>query len=305
MIYMYNEAAKPWELESTRETFSRFRRTREVKVTTDSGEKRLVKRNINILFPDSGGQIDREDLIQKLQDTHETRGIVTLVDKPTTIIFNRKEFAPFIGVREDNYKDLLFVTIILKGRRVVGSKAESSYILESMYAGGEISFIASLNGAEGKITITLFDDIRNVQEVYQFSRTETGIDMTIVTEPAAEGAMKPESHTVRKYRPSRPTHIVLVRESDRKKKAVIRLSEVTESPHEIIYYKDQEELKKIISDLRCKHYQAVTFFSNIQMDNETNTSVIRDTKDLEHLLAKSFSTIFRLHSNGFIRKIKY
>lgn len=291
MISIYNESRTPWEVKQLDESVMRITRTKET-TSTQAGKQVSKSRKLNLI---AYSRIFNKDI--KLQEVlnkavHQ-KDLLHIEGTDTTIVFNRKEFKPFITERAKSEKDVLLASIFLRGRRILKVRNKNTFLLEFFMLGAEFSFAASFNMPDAQFSIDLLDTRTNKVNVYTFSKKDGGaLTVTITERDVTEADVQTR---IRVFRPARPTHLVLVSAEDLEKAK----KHVTTEQYNIVTI-DPAKLAEEVKPLLAQNYKAVTLFC----DTPTRVQAQRYTKSI-NTLKPLFDTVFALHNDGKIDKVQY
>lgn len=294
MLSIYNETKTPWDMDVINESVVRISKVKD-KLEND---KVVKSRSVRIISYTQSFD-DIEHTKTQVANLIKTKEPIVITDKTTSVIFNRKEFKPFITERsQNNPKDVLFGSIFLGGRKVIRVHNNNTFLLEYFMLSADFSFIASFNRPESILTVELLREETNVLSTYVFFKENNEIKLTC-TEKQYEAKEIPEvPFKLKSFRPSRPTHVVLVKEKDR-----ILLEDTIDVTQHTVLLLDVD-LDKTILSLRNENYKAVTVFSSANMGKEPNVEYRESLSTLQDL-GRSFQTVFKLFKDGKIFKSQY
>lgn len=291
MISIYNETRTAWEVTSIDESVMRITRTKQTTSVKD-GQKAAKTRRLNLIAYSRifNKETDFSAILKKAVQQKE---VLHIEDTNTTIVFNRKEFKPFITERVQSEKDILLSSIFLRGRRILKVRNKNAFLLEFFMLGAEFSFAASFNMPNAHVSIDLLDTTTNKITVYTFSKKDGG-NVTVST-TVRDKNDQDEQTRIRVFRPARPTHLVLVSAEDAEKAK----KHVNTEQYNIVtvdYTKLADEVKPHLA----KNYKAVTLFCDVahRVHAQRYTKAINTLKPL-------FDTVFKLHNDGKIDKVQY
>jgi len=292
MISVYNETKLCWNIDAINTSVIRLSKSKEVR----DNKVTIKKKSINIImYRQLIKQIDEFNSF--IAKTRQTSYPVTIANSTTAVIFNDKEFKPFVTERNYNLKNILLGSLFLEGKKVINVINNNTFMLEFFLLGAEFSFITSFNSPSASLRIDLLDQKTNVITQYEFFQSNTGnIELNITTRPAIE-AERTTKYRVRSFRPSKPTKLILVHYKD-----IEALDEVVDtSKHTIVCYTNLEES---VAALVKDNYKAITLFSKSKMRAETPEEKRRYDYVTRHL-NKRFQTVFKLHIDGKVDKLQY
>lgn len=309
MLAIYNETKTPWTVDNISEHVIRFSRVRQPHVNTKKAKTDEVvrQRSISIIsYADIYNGDATRDVVQETIDSAEFTPTV-ITEKPLGIFYNDKAFQPFLCERAKIFHNVLLSSINLSGRRVVLQQSQDAALLEFMIFSDELSIIASFNkvGSWLRFTLANGNPHRQIQPItYTFTNTESGIVITVdeLQTPVPE----PKSHIVlRKYRPARPTHAVLVKASEVETlKKVLDEGKNPSSSFRLEIY-DENNIGDVVSALKAVKYRAVTLYvdkpiaQKDKADKDTCETIVME------LLGRAFLTVMKLYNDGEVAKIKF
>lgn len=301
MLFIYNETKTPWELKQISDVLTQFIRSKTIQPKVEGQEQSKKTRAVSIVTHQS--LFAEDDLPAKFKRTIETKRPFQVSKINSTVIFNDKSFHPFFLNRDENYKDLLLASVKLKGRMVTKINHSKTWLLEVFTIGGEMSFILSLNEIGAAMSIELSDAQTKKVTTITFSRTEEGIMVTKNTVVNEEIGETVDGIQLLKYRPARPTHVILANKKDHP--ALIELLADKVGKYNIVEY-NKQIAADVITRLKEQHYRAVTVFANIPHGNK-----IEDVKGFVHYknvadsVLEHFHTVFKMFNDGRVKKLKF
>lgn len=293
MISIYNETKAGWGIEKVNDSVVRFTKTKERREDNRKPQKRVVSIISYTSFFDS-----LEKLRSTLAGLKQTEKPVPIsnTDKETAVVFNNKEFKPFIAERKYNHKNILLGSIFLGGRKIINVKNDNTFLLEYFILGAEFSFITSFNNEASVLTIDLLDEKTNEVTRYKFSQEAGHIVLKTSTKayvaPAEERPLN-----LRIFRPSKPTNLILVHPKDKESLDAI----INPAHHTVHVY---EKLDDAIKELAAQNYKAVTVYAKCDMGKETATEKQRYDFVVNRLLRR-FQTVYKLHQDKKVDKVKF
>jgi hypothetical protein len=291
MITLYNETKASWGIENVNGSVIRLAKTKEKRNAEGPSKKRTIS---IITYTPLFEKL--EELKTQLLKSKMTQSPVVLTGKSTAVIFNNKEFKPFVTERNYNLKNILLGSLFLEGKKIINVRNDHTFLLEFFMLGAEFSFIASFNSDAALLSIDLLDQKTNMITQYKFTQ-ENGQIIVKTTDRAATEKEKGSNFRVRVFRPSRPTNVILVHPKD---KAELE-STIDTSKHQIVEYTD---LEKEMETLVTQNFKAVTLFAKSKFREETDIEKKRYDRVVKKLSTR-FQTVFKLHLEGKVDKVKY
>lgn len=294
MISVYNETKTTWGFQTINDSVLRLMKR---KTRKDYETGKVVKnRAINIIaYTQIFGDI--EALRTRLSKIRLSEHPSALSYKPTTIVFNRKEFKPFISERDKNQKHVLLGSLFLQGRKVVSVKNNETFLLEYFIMGGEFSFIVSLNRPTANFVVELLDQQHNKLITYKFfvNEAKNRIELEKSEQPVEEGKEYGDIR-LRPFRPSRPTHLVFadVKDAD-------LAGALLSYQHNVRYFDDTiSSVEDLIAAAQAENYKAVTLLYNptVAVDQQRYDQIVS-------LLLSKFSTVYKMNKAGEIEKLAF
>jgi hypothetical protein len=304
MLSIYNETKTPWKMEQLggSENVTRFakRKTLPEHKIQECG---IQSQTISVLAYTAIIN-DMEASKKVVEGLVEAQGSATLLtNAKTTVIFNKKAFRPFISEHEDKLKDILLCSLNLKGKKVVAVDNNETFLLEYFIFSGELSFVVSFNCPQAKLTITLLEEDSRKLTTYTFQSNDgetPGIAVDI-----ANNEILPEDESydlakIRRFRPARPTHTILVRPNDRE-----LLESVVDTGYHNVVMVTKDNLSKVVADLQAENYRAVTLFVDYGFNQSQQIEIAKKYFGLKKELPREFKTVFILHNDKRVYKLKY
>jgi hypothetical protein len=293
MISVYNETKTAWGFDTINDSVLRLMKR---KTRKDAETGKVVKnRAISIIaYTQIFGDLDT--LRTRLNKIRMSEHPSALSYKPTTIVFNRKEFKPFISERETNQKHVLLGSLFLQGRKVVSVKNNDTFLLEYFIMGGEFSFIVSLNRPTANFVVELLDQKNNKLVTYKFFVDEAKNRITLEkTEQPVEEGKEYGDIRLRPFRPSRPTHLVFadVKDAD-------LVGALLNGQHSVRYFDQTVSVEDLITAAQAENYKAVTL-----LYNPTNEEEQQKFDQVVSQLLDNFYTVYKMNKTGEIEKLAY
>lgn len=301
MLFIYNETKTPWEIKQMNEAVTQFFKKKTIQPKVDGQEQSPKSRVVSIVTHQN--LFEGDDLVSKFKRTVETKKPFLVSQLNSTVIFNDKSFHPFFINREENYKDLILMSINLKGRLVTKISNNKTWLLEVFTIGGELSFISSFNEIGSNMTIELTDVQTKKVTTYTFTRDENGINLDKQTVAGKESDEDVKGIQIFKYRPARATHVILANKKDHP--TLIEVLGDKVDKYKIVEY-NKQIAAQVINSLKEQHFRAVTVFANIPHGND-----ISDIKGFVHYknvadsVLPHFRTVFKLFNDGHVKKLKF
>jgi hypothetical protein len=292
MISIYNETKGTWGMDTLNDgTVIRFLKSKERSIDNGKTKKRTIS---VITYTPLFDNMDQ--LKSTLANAKVTKEPVVLTEKGTAVIFNNKEFKPIINPRTNNLKDILFGSLFLGGKKIIGVKNDHTFLLEFFILGAEFSFISSFNSDGASFEVYLLNEPTNEVITYRFVSNEGKIEITR-SERAATDADKKTNSRLKVFRPARPTNVILVHPKDREE-----LNKTVDTTHyQVVEYTNLEEAT---TSLVKQNYKAVTLFAKSKFREETDVERKRYAIVIDKLTRK-FQTVFKLYIGGKVDKVKF
>lgn len=295
MIGIYNEGRNNWEASQVNDKVHCVFTNKEI----DKGGKK-AKQSAHIIVYNSIFD-DASQSLHQLTTKAEycnMKDIATISDKNSTIVFSKKDYNPFVTEKSQQLKDILLITLRLRGRKVIGISNDNTFILDGFIMGGELSLIASLNNFENSLSINLLNDATGEVTVYTFGRNVEGnvLCMDVATRKAEQTELEAERIKIKKFRPSRPTHTIIVYKKD-----LEQLQQVVDTKNHNVVEISKLDMDKVIEELKDQKYKAVTLFVN----TDEITGVTKKIYGAAMVkFNKEFKTYYELLNTKRVRKIK-
>lgn len=194
-----------------------------------------------------------KDAVSKLKSLTRMKKPEILTDSHTTIDYSKKSFKPFIANKGKFEKNLLLVSLDLRNKEVVEIHNQFTPILE--YAHNEVELSLILNISDKPLIIVLKDNKRDnfIRYTFKMGREVEGlINLTKEYLSKEEYEVKEEMKPILKFRPKKPTYIVLREEGEDISKIIW-----AENRHQIIDV-NPDNINNVIENLKSENYTAVT-----------------------------------------------
>lgn len=296
MIGIYNNTDSAWSTNVLNEKVTCLFKE---KVYERRGQEKPVKRSIHII---SYTSLFDEGLENSIAQVNMTEPKV-ITDKNTTIIFSKKDFNPFITERPEHLKDILLLSLDLKGRKIIEISNENIFVLEGFILGGELSLIASLNNQENTLNIKLFDKVNNKIDVYTFGKSEDGFCVKQATE-VPTGNEGTAEFMLKKFRPAKPTFTILTYSQDSENLQPL----VDANTHNIVEV-SKKNMDEVVQSLHEEKYKAVTLFVNSNEFGDTEKKIygalLKRLIPFKTEKSIRFKVVYILLANGKVIKRKF
>lgn len=289
MLSIYNETRTPWEIDTINDSVLRIKKVK----TRITGEEEKT-RSVSViayapLFEDLGR------LKYLLTTIRESTSPTVISNKESALVFNKKEFKPFIAERGYNFKNILLGSLFLKGKKVLNIKNNGTFLLEFFLHGGELTFITSFNNVSSNMIIDLWDE--QAQKIIKYTFFVKNGKFLLHKEEQPSTQSNYEASHIRIFRPSRPTNLILVHPKDLKELK----NTVDEQYYNIhVYTNIRDEIKRI----KEENYKAVTLFAKSEWNKETEEEKTRYNYLID-ILKQEFQVVFKLHKHGKVCKERY
>lgn len=293
MISVYNETKTTWGFDTINDSVLRLMKR---KTRKDSETGKVVKSRVTSIIAYTQIFGDLDALRTRLSKIRMSKHPSALSYKPTTIVFNRKEFKPFISERDTNQKHVLLGSLFLQGRKVVSVKNNETFLLEYFIMGGEFSFIVSLNRPTANFVVELLDQKSNKLITYKFFVDEAKNRITLEKSerPVEEGEEYGDIR-LRPFRPSRPTHLVFadVKDTD-------LAGALLSGQHTVRYFDETVSVEDLITAAQAENYKAVTLLYNPTTEEEQ-----QKFDQIVTQLLENFNTVYKMNKAGEIEKLAF
>lgn len=288
MLAIFNETKNPWSFTSINEYMG--------KISTTVIDRNNTKRTLDLLV---SADVKIEDC-DTIVSSNECK---TLFNDKTLVRYQKKDFSPMVVHNEktDFNTDTLVMSFDLGGKIVKEIKAlKSVRVFNHFFKKGILALAVNL-GVENSVyefEITFFDKKSNTDVTYRFTRTEGDAEYNVSIvecEAAEDDIIDAPTYKIMHYRPLRPTHAIIVRDSDREE---FFKSFTKYERHYICSFKSNDELTSVIEGLKNEKYKAVTLFVNRERDNtQADTTAFNAVRD-------AFRVMLIINSTGRVSIIK-
>lgn len=301
MITIYNESAEPWNLSPLSSTdLVSISRTKDLSPRRMSNPEEKIK-NKSISIASYASMFSPIEDYQGLMKDAVSGNIKNIeLETENHISFNRKTLRPFILDSKTKKKDILLCSIQVRGRKLINISSQDTYLLEYYLFSGEFSFIATFNSPRSVFSISLLDSDTGTITEYTFRYTEAydSIYADVTTYPAEDGKDY-GLHKIRRFRPNRPTHLILVLPEETEELYKI----IDKTYHEVVEIND-ETFESVVDKLKSEYYRAVTIFTNnkygFRSAKDANDNYVGLCKKIE----SSFSIVYRLYGDKKVIKLR-
>ena len=282
MLAIYNESKTPWMLKEITENVSRISST----FRYQDRENKECSRTIGMKF--IGAMNILPDV--NFENIIETEQPVSIFEDNTNINFHRRNFRPYVNLGRNGNKDILFITIDLKGSIVTDISVP---VLHNYIAHGCMSLIVSVTN---DAVITLHNATNNTDTKYVFNKADNKYSVIITTEAADETA-EHNLYTIRKYRPSTPTYIIFTHVSD--EKSLKEIEDLKLQYYKVVTFSNKAEFEEAVETVINDKYTAATLFVNLDDIKSERFSIYKNNY---HTLKSKFSVFNVLLKTGKILK---
>lgn len=292
MISVYNETKTTWGVKSVNESVVRLIKEKVVE-NKETNEKQVSSVSI-IAFTQLFGDVETAE--SRLSKIKFSNFPTVLSYKPTSLVFNRKEFRPFVTERQEPQKQVLLASILLKGRRVISIRNRDSFLLDYFIKGGEFSFTASFNRPTAECVIEFYDESENRVDKYRFFIDSYKNKISLQkSESRLESKFDFKPVKIYPFRPARPTHLVLANSKDAD---IINI--LLNSSYNVKFFDETISIDQLIEEAKAENYKAVTLLSNPSSQEEEEHD-----KQAISKLVEEFKLVYKMNKSGEITKIKY
>lgn len=305
MLLIYNETTIPWKIErvGTDSNVVKFSKHKDI-FDKDRKKDGIRSQSISMLgYSSIIGMHENVETI--LSESISQTEVAEVFNHKSTIIFNKKAFRPFITDATEKTKDLLMVSINIKGQKLVALDNNETFFLEYFMFSGEFSFVASFNSPKAKLNITLLEESTRKVTTYSFfyedpTAEELELKVSITSDEMLPKDQPIELAVLKRFRPSRPTYTVLVHPTD-----LSKLKETIDVSYHNIVVVSKENFAERVKEIKEANYRAVTLFVNHGFSQSKIVELSHKYFFNKKELPKQFNIVFVLHNDGRIYKLKY
>jgi len=246
-----------------------------------------------------------------------------LTSTPTSIIYGKKDFNPFIVESKNEHNtDIMLITLNIGKRMLVNISKQFICLLENYSLEGELTIIASINKKDNPLEIKLYDKYTKSDIDYTFTIIEDSLISTDVDKSngdeieitnkinrllfskkivESKNGDKYTPYIISNYRPNRPTHTILSMRSEVSILKSLHQKYSNTNAFNIVEF-NNVELQYVIEELKAQRFNAVTLFVNSEYyNNRVKRTYSNALSQLEH----HFKVFFIMLNNGQIIKQKY
>lgn len=208
-----------------------------------------VFKGISIIAPHDGLDVSAFN-------TTKSKKILTAFEGNTSVYYGKFDNLPNIGTQGTN-KNIYFIAKDFKGYNIKDMSRQDVFIFSYFISKGMLYLIMSIKDTCKKFQITLWNKDTKKDEVTTFDLENN----TVTTEVAKEKSEQPQQFKIKRFRPSRPTTAILLREDDEE----LINKDLLESESHVIYrYKDEESSGEVIATMVENGYSAATIFTGLE-----------------------------------------
>lgn len=281
MIYIYNETNTPWDYNRLTEKVSKFVIKKPV---SDNKEKRIdlvVSNNITVN--------------EHLSSYVNMNSVMQISESSTGVIFQKKDCVPLVTADSKYTKNIILLNINLRGRIIRDILTRGVQILTYAIAKGELIMAVSCSDAQDTaMDIIMYSSKTETDTQYSFVKTKTGYGINITENDDVEAIESPV-YKIKKYRPTSPTHLVLVHKDDMN--AMTANNVIMKPERYCIVEFDENDIAEIIAKYRQDGYRAATLYVNTEfLNRDTEFGVYYET------IRNSFTYLNIIINNGKVFK---
>lgn len=243
MIYIYNETNTPWAYSKLTDKYSRFTVAKKV----DESKTRYMNLSSTVMP------------IENIESYVNMDSVDTLYTGTIGLMFQKRDCSPMLTTTTKFSKDIVLMNLNLKGSVIKAINSDTMNVINYMIAKGELSLV--LSGEEtgnNNVEIVLHNDKEKLTTTYKFTKEGGHYLVEVIVEETGETLAAP-NFKIHKFRPNRPTHAIVVHESD--DEYFENAQPVPVDRHVIYHYRDTN-VDDIIGLLKKDKYNAVTLFVN-------------------------------------------
>jgi hypothetical protein len=293
MIGIYNETLTNWVAKEYNEKILNFSKAKEY-----NRNGKQVRGMVSI-GTYSSNFTDVAPIISKLEHLTNMTEVGLVSNITTSVMFNRKDYSPFIINKDISPKDILLISLDLKAKKIVEISSENVFLLEGFLMGGELSIIATLNNKQSTLNVKLLDSDRDKVVTYTFS-VDPEKNKFYVDLDEMKADCKPEDiqFKLKRFRPAKPTYAIITHTKDTQK-----LKSIVDPEKHYIVEITKQNIDSVIEKLAGEEkYKAVTLFLNT---DEVTDTTRRMYGSIITKLQEQFRIYYEMLNTNKIIKAKY
>lgn len=243
MIKLFNDTDTPWRVSKPHQNGT-------VKISAGKTVDGVF-RGTSIVAP-------HENLDITAFNTTKSTKMVTPFEGNTSIYYGKFDNLPNIGTQGAN-KNIYFIAKDFRGKTIVDITRQDVFIFSYYTNKGRLYLIMSVKDTCKEFSITLWDKETQKNEVTTFNLETDTVNTTVDTETSEQPE---EQFKIRRFRPSRPTTAILIREDDEE----LVDKKLLESEAHVIYrYKaDGSNMGEVVATMVENGYSAATLFTGLE-----------------------------------------
>lgn len=197
-----------------------------------------------------------------------TTDIYNIYDKTTNISYDNKTHRPNISETGDN-KDIFLLGIDIENSIITDMTRQDLFVIGFIIARNSLFMIASVKAGCEAFHITTYNKENKVETTYNFAigtNTEVNLaDRTTVEITHVDKAGYVEPFKIRTFRPSRSTHLLFVKNTDKElaEKVAAEGKIFAMDKNEIVYFEDGDQLSDFIKTYLNYGYSAATILTSL------------------------------------------
>lgn len=250
MIYMYNETNTPWTYSAITDRYARFTVAKKV--------DEMKTRYFNLASTTLA--------IENIESYVNMDSVDTIYSGTVGLLFQKRDCAPMVTTTTKYAKDILMMNIQLNGSVIKSINSTTMNVINYMIAKGELILVVSGDdNTDNTIEIVLHNNREKNVTTYVFTKNGNTYNVETYTEETGEILSSP-NFKIYKFRPSRPTHAILVNDGD--DGDYFDNNKLVQPDRHVIHYFNDENIGSVIDSLKKDKYNAVTLFVNKEeLDN--------------------------------------
>ena len=202
-------------------------------------------------------------------------GVTDLYTGKMNIFYGKKDNSPNFAGTESSDKNVFLIALDINGQRVIDLTRQDIFVLSYVIVSGTLFIALSVKDGCEEFQFTTYNERTKTKTVHTFAVAQTEgtlAERTTVTTVVTENARveKPERpFKIRCFRPSRPTYLVFVKNSDKADADAYidnaKDKNISRDGNLIVYYDDCEDLSSNLKHYSQKEgYSAATLYTNLE-----------------------------------------